>query len=134
MKDEEKNRIVLVCIISLVALFVIRSLWVQSVDYAFRSYAGEYVKYIQNVNPKADVSYLDSYIIRNKLITNYKITIMHPFKWTEEQISDDDVLLAECKSAWILATNKKNKEEIISEQTFDERRKTWVMREMEQEP
>lgn len=122
---KNKGAIMFVCWMLFVGLLLTRVIVVEKSRMKFSSYALDYVCFLMENDEETNVSFKDTKIIRNMLLPNFLVTAMNPFKWTEEQISDDDELLRECKAAWEIREKKRNVIRNTTEQSFSERRKTW---------
>lgn len=120
-----KARIMFVCWMLFVGFLLTRVIVVEKSRMKFSRYALDYVCYLRENDIETDISFEDVKSIKSALLSNFLVTAMNPFRWTEEQISDNDELLRECKAAWEIREKKRNVIRIAREQTFNERRKTW---------
>lgn len=120
-----KARIMFVCWMLFVGFLLTRVIVVEKSRMKFSRYALDYVCCLMENDEETNVSFKDTEIIKSMLLPNFLVTAMNPFRWTEEQISDDDELLRECKAAWEIREKKRNVIRITTEQSFSERRKTW---------
>lgn len=126
MEESFKKATLQVAVFVLIVILCGRFLYITYVGTHFTFYLLSYHSYLDHTYE--DVSLDDLDIMEKKLLPSKFLAILHPLKWTEKQISEDDDLLYRAKEIW---NKEKMENEIKKEEateSFNQRYKKWTSR------